>query len=166
MNSLDWSIRTATVNDFAGICAVLREVGLFVPSQISTRNRTWVAVCSSGEVGGVLEGSLDSDFSDRTRVPEGTILPHGYLSELAVRRTRRQAGLATALVRAYCEYAIDLGITFVVVSSAELEEGLFERTAFFDQIGLHSVGTGHYSYLLGAHPAEILERTNHKAKGI
>lgn len=117
----------------------------------------WVAVVG-GCIVGYLEAGFESNFTGRCVIPDWVETPHGYLVLLAVLQSHRRMGIASASLRACCVAAEERGVSFVVGSPADLDDGMDARTGFFARYGLEAVGFGVDHHLIGATVQDVLDR--------
>ncbi|TQM44828.1 GNAT family N-acetyltransferase [Pseudonocardia cypriaca] len=96
----------------------------------------FVAVTEDGEVVGVLDGKLSTDYD--VRIAPHVTPPQAWISTIAVARSHRRTGVGRALVAAFARAAREAGSTHLVCKVDESNE-TSGRMSFFRSCGLHSV---------------------------
>jgi ribosomal protein S18 acetylase RimI-like enzyme len=96
----------------------------------------FVAVTEDGEVVGVLDGKLSTDYDARTAAY--VTPPQALVSTIAVARSHRRTGVGRALMAAFARTACEAGSTHLVCKVDESNE-TSGRMSFFRSCGLRSV---------------------------
>lgn len=98
----------------------------------SSRYIEFVAL-TDGAVIGYLDGTTDSDFSDRGAPAE---TPHSYVEHLVVDPSARRTGVGTALLHHWSDYAAGEGCTYLVGVPSEHEGSTRLPSSFMRSFGM------------------------------
>lgn len=115
---------------------------------------TVVIALSDGVVVGLLEGTLDSTYTDNI-APEGYSMPQSFIHSMFVAPEHRSQGTGAALLLAFAEQAAAAGLSFLALT-ADQNDGQERRVKFFRDCGLLPLDPSDPLWAFGAPVASLL----------